>query len=147
MSVEAISQTTHQHHTCNIPSTNSKISKVITTICRVAIGVFAAIVAPKLFACTFAIGLAWGIYQAYKNPEVEHKHMVPAGCSQAFLEHLAGVHFSEEMTLAIGAAITITHIEHHPEVFVSLVGVALGHYVGKQGYLMWYQGRNIEAHA
>lgn len=134
--MNAVSLENHPHATCcdNIPhlhlktSTKDKIWQIVEKVSLLAIGVFAAITLPKIFAITFCASIILGLIDK-SIEKTDHKHQ--ATCSHSFLEQLTGVRLPAPLGFASNVAVLLAHMEHHAPVFVPLVGMTLGLWVGK----------------
>lgn len=138
----------HHHHLDAGKSKSTRIMEVLEKISAIALGVFSAFTDLKLFAPFFLIGAAIGVYSYFKQDKCCHESTSPASaCSQGFLEHLTGVKLPAPISLAANIAVTICHIDHHATVFVPIVGLSVGNWVGKNathyGSLLYHK---IEAH-
>lgn len=104
---------------------------IIEKISAVVLGVFSAYTCWKLFVPFFFLGCGIGIYTFIKaKKSCDHSHPVSA-CANGFLEQLTGVKLPKIASLAANIAVTICHIDHHAVVFVPVVGVSLGAWIGK----------------
>lgn len=104
---------------------------VLEKISAVALGAFSAYVSWKLFVPFFFAGVAIGIYSYLRDKNsCQHSHPV-SSCAHGFLEQLTGVKLPAPISLAANVAVTICHIDHHGIVFVPIVGISLGAWVGK----------------
>lgn len=127
----------HAHHhevkTC-CAKEKSKFDMVINVlekISAVALGVFSAIVDWKLFVPFFFVGTGIGIYSYIQDSKVGgHVHPI-SSCANGLLEQLTGVKLPPVVSLAANIAVTVCHIDHHSTVFVPVIGVSLGNWIGK----------------
>jgi hypothetical protein len=135
---------THQHkqQTCEVPHPifahpNCKIvMAILEKVSLLALAIFAAYLEPKLFFPFFGGGIVLSIvlYIIKPKPEKEchsEEHHDSVACSQGFLEQLTGVRLPPPVGLAANVAITVCHIDHHSTVFVPLIGLNAGMWVGK----------------
>ncbi len=111
---------------------------ILEKISLVALAIFAAYTSPKLFFPFFAFGVILGTYLHWgkqdkqkEGEEHSHSHHSTSGCSQGFIEQLTGVKLPAPIGLAANLAITIVHIDHHSEVFVPIIGLNAGIWIGK----------------
>jgi len=107
---------------------------VLEKISLVALAVFAGYTNPKLFLSFFGGGVFLGIVtHITKKHECgdKHGHEDGGGCSQGFLEQLTGVRLPAPVGLAANVAITVCHIDHHQTIFIPLIGLNAGMWVGK----------------
>lgn len=99
-------------------------------ITAVALGVFCAYTDIQLFIPFFAIGVGVSIYEHYSGNEREGCGD-PTSCSQGFMEQLTGVKLPPLLSLMTNLAVTWCHIEHHTKVFVPIIGISIGAWMGK----------------
>lgn len=108
-----------------IPFTESDVKKA-GKISAIALGIFSYYVNYRLFLPCFITGIYLGIAGNASN---SHSHLhSDASCSP--LEHLTGVNLPMPVKLFSSIAITFCHIDHHPTVFVPIVAVSLGNWLG-----------------
>jgi len=146
MSVVPISACDDCHHHESMLS-NKKVMlamQILEKISFVALAAFAGYTSPRLFlsfvggGTVLSIYLHWDAKSPCKNPHSEDKHTHVhdegdgGGCSQGFLEKLTGVRLPAPLGLAANFAITACHIDHHDSIFVPLVGLNTGMWLGKQ---------------
>lgn len=106
--------------------------EVLEKISALALGIFAAYVNLKLFAAFAVIGVGIGIYNYCAA--IKGRYGQPTSpCAQSFLEHLTGIKLPATISLFSNLAITAVHIEHHSEVFVPIVGLMMGAWMGQNG--------------
>lgn len=131
-----VTQKCHTH--CDHKSIESKkeskfdvIMNILEKVSAVALGIFSAYCNWQLFLPFFAVGLAIGVYTYIKN-EKAGKHTHPgSSCAHGLIEQLTGVELPKPISLAANIAVTVCHIDHHSSVFIPIVGVSLGAWVGK----------------
>lgn len=132
----------HHHGSCchtpepspHIAKKISRMDKVIAVLEKVslvAIGIFSAMTAIKLFVPSFALGLVIGLWDGTKSCEKPHSHQDHALCAHGFMEHLTGVKLPKPLALAANVAILVAHVDHHAPVFVPIVGVTMGIWAGR----------------
>lgn len=93
-------------------------------VTAIALGAFAAYVEWKLFVASILVGIPLGFFWAIKG-----HHCPQASCS-GVIDNLTQTQLPPVINVIFGAAITICHLDHHPTVFVPLVGLSLGAWVG-----------------
>lgn len=104
---------------------------VIEKISAIALGVFSAYVNWKLFVPYFFVGVCIGIYSyTQDNASCSRPHPV-SSCAHGLLEQLTGVKLPPVISLVANIAITVCHIDHHSTVFVPIIGISLGAWLGK----------------
>lgn len=114
----------------------SKLSKAVELVCRIALGIMAAVIAPVYFATSFVIGAAGGVvYTAlqkiYKDKLAENADARPA-CAQGFMEYLSGTKFPAVVIQVVTAVFIGAHIQHQPGFYVPFTGVFVGFWSAKQ---------------
>lgn len=108
----------HYHHT------SDPFMATLNRLTSVALIAFSAYSNMQLFVPSFAFGMAVGIFQVYRDQHRGNSAVIPS-CAHGFLEQTSGVKLPEILSLAIGAALYIHELEHHPEMGV-LVGGLIG---------------------
>lgn len=140
------------HHENDVYHKESKWDKVIRILEKIsaaALGVFAAYVDLKLFLPFAILGIGIGIYNYMSNAK-SHSHShgeVGGACSQGFLEHLTGVKLPPVVSLVTNLAITACHIDHHSMVFVPIMGLSIGAWIGQNaahyGSLLYHKWQPV----
>jgi len=108
----------------------SDCMKVLEKVSAIALGVFSAYVSKQLFIPAFIAGIGIGIYSYVQEKQSEHAHS-SSSCAQGLLEQLTGVKLPPVVSLATNLGATVCHIEHHSSVFVPIIALSLGAWVGK----------------
>lgn len=130
-------QPVNQTSCCNPKTEEFRFQKTLDNICRIAIGVFAAIHAPLPFLVSFQIGLLTGIgyavYRLYQN-----KPMLPDGenkpvCAQGYMDFLSGMKFPPPAGTIATAVFIAAHTRHDPAFYVPFCGLFMGFCLGRQG--------------
>lgn len=124
--------TDHKIHSCH-KEEKTKIDCVISVlekISAVALGIFSAYVDLKLFIPFFFAGVCIGIYSYVQDSKTCHSHPVSA-CAHGLLEQLTGTKLPPLVSLIANLAVTVCHIDHHAVVFVPIIGISLGNWLGK----------------
>lgn len=117
-------------HNKEKPSSNLFMN-VLEKISAIALGIFSAFTSLELFIPFFFVGVCIGFYSYMQEKEsCEHSHPV-SSCANGFLEQLTGVKLPPIISLAANIAVTICHIDHHATVFVPVVGISVGTWIGK----------------
>lgn len=123
----------HHHGNVSGHKAKSKFNKLINIlekISAVALGAFSAYVNWKLFVPFFFAGVCIGIYNyAQETKSSDHVH-AGSSCVHGVIEQLTGVKLPPIVSLAANVALTLDHIDHHSSVFVPIVGISLGAWVG-----------------
>jgi len=113
------------------PAANSSV-KLIETICRIAIGVFAYVTVPNLFIVSLSVGAAAGAaYTFYEKRRGNDLNNARPGCAQGFVEYLSGTKFPDELIAVVTAIFIAEHVQHNPDFYVPFCGVWLGFAAGK----------------
>lgn len=107
-------------------NTMEKAFFVAERLSAIALGVFAALT-PPLFVPSFAFGVLLGLLGVGESVP---NYSRAKSCSQGFLEQTTGIKLPDSLALASGFAVTAVHVDHHPEVFVPIVGISLGMWAG-----------------
>ena len=117
---------THDHH-----SKNQIFMNVMEKASAIGLGIFAAYTNMNLFLPSFAFGVTLGIYSFFdaKN-NCDEGHSV-SGCSHDLLESITKVKLPRIILLIASVATLVCHIDHHESVFVPIVGIFIGAWVGK----------------
>jgi len=124
---------------CAVESKFSYQQKVMDTICRLAIGVFAALSDPVSFFISFGIGLSTGlIYSIIKLRNNEE--IFPGGeskpvCAQGYMDFLSGMRFPAPAGTIAMATFIVAHTRCDPTFYIPFSGVFLGFWAGTQGAL------------
>lgn len=107
---------------------------ILEKISAIALGIFAALTDLKLFIPFFITGVAIGIYNYFENKEnCENGHSV-SSCSLGVLEQFLGVKLPSIVSLAANIAGMVCHIDHHSTVFVPIVAISIGVWVGQSTF-------------
>jgi hypothetical protein len=125
------------------PSGNSLFNTMLLTASRISLSIFSL---RKNLSSTLAgsiMGIGYGLYIGYlqsnNNPFIPSSNS--SGCSEGFLERLAGVPFPEEINTLASLAATLEHLNHHghhhselfPFHFLStFTGFSMGAYLGNR---------------
>ena len=67
----------------------------------------------------------------FNKKKNENKAAESMGCSQGFLEQLTGIRLPPLVGIGANLAIFTCHIDHHPHVFIPLIGLNFGYKVGQ----------------
>jgi hypothetical protein len=102
-------------------------------ISAIALGIFSAYTNLKLFVPFFLAGVAIGIYSYNQDKDPCKKTHPTSSCAHGLIEQLTGVKLPRVVSLIANIAVTVCHIDHHATVFVPVVGVSLGAWIGKLG--------------
>ena len=121
---------------CGGGETKSVWIKRVDTICRLAIAVFAAVIAPHYFIVSSFIGLAVGALYATTR-YIQHLPMFPDGtskpvCAQGYMDFLAGMRFPPVVGTAATTAFIAAHMRHDPQFYVPFCGLFLGFMAGRE---------------
>ncbi len=119
---------------CCSNSTISTWQKTIDMICRIALGILSAWIAPQAFAVSLLIGIVGGIlytFAARKYAELA----LPTGdskpvCAQGYMDFLSQVRFPPAIASIATTAFIATHIRHDPFFFIPFCGFFLGFGLG-----------------
>lgn len=106
--------------------------RIIEKVSAVALGAFSLYTSWQLFVPFFVAGVCMGVYSYSKNGESCHDNHSVSSCAHGLLEELTGVKLPRVVTAVIGIAVTVCHIDHHATVFVPVVGVSLGNWIGSR---------------
>jgi len=110
--------------------------KCVDTICRIAIGAFAAFIAPHHFLVSFGLGAFGGI--AYASIRyLQQKPMFPTGeskpvCAQGYMDFLSGMRFPPVIGTIATATFIAAHMRHDPQFYVPFCGFFLGFWIGRE---------------
>lgn len=118
---------------------------VLEKVSLIALAVLAAYTCPKLFFPFFGGGIVVGTCLFWNKriswPCTEqiscHRHgstceqeHAAGGCSQGFMEQLSGARLPPPLGLGVNIAITVGHIGHHSSIFVPIIGLNAGVWIG-----------------
>lgn len=125
---------TQHSHSPNIQS--SKMMRAFEIISAVALAAFSAYKQIKLFVPAFLVGMVMGIYSQASADHCNDCHNKEkknpgSSCALSLLEQLTGARLPVPVSIGANIAITVCHIDHHATVFVPVVGVSIGAWVGK----------------
>lgn len=104
---------------------------IIEKISAIALGAFSLYTNRQLFVPFFLAGVCIGIYSYTKDKKSCHKYHPVSSCAHGLLEELTGVKLPSIISTIANIAVTVCHIDHHATVFVPIVGVSLGNWIGK----------------
>lgn len=110
--------------------------KKVDLICRIALGVFAAVIAPAPFACSIGIGFIGGMAYAITRL-CQHKPLFAAGeskpvCAQGYMDYLSGMRFPPVVGSLATASFIGAHMRHDPQFYVPFCGLFIGLWLGRQ---------------
>lgn len=109
--------------------------RVLEIVSLVALAVIAAYANPKIFFPFLGVGFILGVYrQSNATPEKEGCHHQSIGCSQGFFEQLTGEKLPPLFGLGVNLAIAYEHLDHHTRIFVPIIGLNAGIWLGKHVY-------------
>lgn len=138
MFIETSCSTSHQVH-CHVDadqccqkkkSHSFSFISVIEKVAAVALGAFAAYMSWQLFIPSFFVGVCISAYSYIHDKQRSHVGSPVSACGHGIMEHLTGVKLPALVSLAAGLAENICHIEHHSPVFVPIIGVSVGAWIG-----------------
>ncbi len=109
------------------------ILECIKKISAVALGVFSAFISLKLFVPFFLAGICIGIHSYMQDKAGTNPLDSVSSCAHGLLEQLTGVKLPWPVSVAANTAVMVCHIDHHEVVFVPIIGVSLGAWVGQTG--------------
>lgn len=104
---------------------------IVEKIAAIAIGAFSLYTDWQLFVPFFLLGICVSTFSSIIEHDSCHKHRASSSCAHSPIEDLTGVKLPPIIATIAGVAVTICHIDHHASVFVPIVGVALGHWIGQ----------------
>lgn len=104
---------------------------VIEKISAIALGIFSAYVNLELFVPFFFAGVCIGVYSYIQDRTLCNQGHLSSSCAHGLLEQLTGVKLPPVISLAANIAVTVCHIDHHATVFVPIIGVSIGAWIGK----------------
>ncbi len=141
----------NQTSCCQPTSKASPWLKIIDRICRVAIGIFAAWIAPMHFGVSLGLGIIVGGGYAFSCSWLK-KPLFPAGeskpvCAQGYMDFLSGMRFPSEIGTVATATFIGAHMRHDPQFYVPFCGLFLGLWIGREavGIVKDLGGRLISA--
>lgn len=109
--------------------------KSVDLICRIAIGVFGAILAPLHFAVSFALGSIIGggyaIIKWIRSESVPQNGTSKPICAQGYMDFLSGMRFPPLINTLATASFIGAHLRHDPLFYVPFSGLFLGFWIGK----------------
>jgi len=101
--------------------------RLIETICRVAIGIFAAYTSPILFFAALGIGVAAALAErAWTGTIVRAAEKNRPVCTQGYMETLSGRRYSDKFNLTVTALFIGVHAHCMPRFYVPLCGATIG---------------------
>lgn len=124
---------------CKRQVEESSVLKMAKIVARVAIGLLCITVAPEVFVPFFLGGAIWAFYQVAQNREFLTIKDSNGGCTQLYLESLAGLKLPAEASFFFNTAIQIFHVIVCPVVFGSYASAVLGGFAGREVALA-YEG-------
>lgn len=126
---ECISKT----HNCHNKETSKYqiFINIIEKISAVALGAFSLYTSWQLFVPFFSVGLCIGIYSYITDEKSCNGSNQVSSCTHGLLEGLTGVKLPPLISIVANIAVAVCHIDHHATVFVPIIGVSLGNWIGK----------------
>jgi len=121
---------------CKPQNTTPKWLKNVDIICRVALGIFAAWLAPLTFSVAFGLGALIGASYAIER-YFREQPMFPNGeskpvCAQGYMDFLTGMRFPPVVSSLATATFIGAHMRHDPQFYVPFCAVFLGFWVGRE---------------
>jgi hypothetical protein len=122
---------------------NKQFNNLLLIASRITLTIFSAYKNAKSTLVGSIVGVGYGLYIGYQQTSKNPVNFIfnTGGCSEGFLEKLAGVPFPEEINTVASFAATLEHLNHgdhhHHELFPfsvlsSLTGFAMGSFVGNK---------------
>ncbi len=123
----------HRENNCHSKEKSNfdLLINVIEKISAIALGAFSLYTNWQLFVPFFFVGTCVGIYSYIQDKKSCHEHNPASSCAHGLLEQLTGVKLPPIISLVANIAVTVCHIDHHATVFVPVIGVSLGNWIGK----------------
>lgn len=123
---------THSHCTAHHePDQENICMRVLEQVSAVALAIFSAFTDLALFVPFFLIGVGIAFYQRFSGQSAEALGGGAGGCSQGLLEQLTQTKLPPLVSLGANLAVTWCHIDHHSSVFVPIVALSTGAWVGR----------------
>jgi hypothetical protein len=141
------SQSFIQTDCCHPKAEHFRFQKTLDSVCRIAIGVFAAIYAPVTFFISlqagFLAGTGYAVYRLYQNkpmfPDGENKPV----CAQGYMDFLSGMKFPPPAGTIATAIFIAAHTRHDPSFYAPFCGLFIGFWLGREGTI---SGRDLLGH-
>lgn len=118
---------------CSTNKETYSLQKIIDTVCRIALGVFAAVCSPFEFAVSFASGILAGSIYEIKYPSSLGNGDTKPVCAQGYMDFLSGTRFPPSVVTLATAAFIAEHTCHHPQFYSPFCGLFVGFWAGRQG--------------
>lgn len=139
MHISPMKTSTHPESTCcqKAPASETAWLKRVDLICRIAIGIFGAYIAPLPLLISFAIGSIVGaVYTATRY--LQNKPMYPDGqskpvCAQGYMDFLSGMRFPPLIGTLATTSFIAAHMRHDPLFYAPFCGLFLGFWIGREG--------------
>ncbi|GAB4226604.1 MAG: hypothetical protein Tsb0021_02760 [Chlamydiales bacterium] len=122
---------THYHFDHREQSNFDPLINIIEKISAIALGALSFYINRQLFVPFFFVGVCIGIYGHIKDKNTCSGHPPVSSCAHGLLEQLTGVKLPPVITLIANISVTVCHIDHHATVFVPIIGISLGNWIGK----------------
>ncbi len=118
---------------------NEAMLRLLDRLCRIALAIFAAIIAPELFAISFGIGVAAAIVHACAYPDaIRSAGNLKPVCGQGYMEFLSGKSFEPWIVHVVTTLFVGAHVRHDPHFFVPFCGLFIGWRGGEEASAMAY---------
>ncbi len=124
----------HEHVSRSTNSLKARFDSLlplIEKITAIGLGVFSACTDFELFVPFFIGGILTGIYSYMQNKNAVDITHRTSSCAYGLIEQLTQVKLPPAISLAANVAMTVCHIDHHATVFVPIIALSLGAWVGK----------------
>lgn len=124
-----------EHSCCTGAESDDKESsflKIAKIVARLGLGLLCAAVAPSIFLPFFLAGAAWAFYQVTQDKDIVEVSSANGGCTQLYLENLAGMRLPAEASFLFNTAIQLFHVIVCPLVFASYASATLGTFAGRE---------------
>ena len=130
------SQSLPSSNCCGSTAKQSSLQKTVDLICRLALGAFAAIIAPVSFGISLGLGLLFGSVYAITRIK-QNLPMFPEGeskpvCAQGYMDFLSGMRFPPLVGTLATAAFIAAHTRHDPVFYVPFCGLFIGFWTGRE---------------
>jgi hypothetical protein len=128
-------QTAHCHTDCNKHTVTlthfDTLLPMIEKVTAIGLGILSAYTNIQLFVPYFIGGAAIGVFSYLQNRQAVDITHQSSSCAYGLIEQLTQVKLPPIVSLAANVAVTVCHIDHHETVFVPVIALSLGAWVGK----------------
>jgi hypothetical protein len=138
--IQAAHVHTHSCHSEPIDTPFDSILNVVEKISAIALGIFSAYINVQVFVPFFLAGASIGAYGYTQDSKSCQDSVAGSSCAHGLIEQLTQVKLPRVVSLIANVAVTVCHIDHHESVFVPIIAISMGNWIGKVAMISLHNG-------